>query len=822
VMELVGGENLAQRIARGAIPLREALPIASQIAGALEAAHEQGIVHRDLKPANIKVRPDGAVKVLDFGLAKAMEPAGAAPSGSPSAALATPAMTQAGMILGTAAYMSPEQAKGHPVDRRSDVWAFGVVLYEMLTGRRAFEGDDVSDTLAFLLMREPDWALLPADTPPSIRRLLRRCLEKDRKRRLDSAADARLEIEEALNAPSTVDDATAQPTPVPCSAWSRALTWVWAASTLGLAISLGFALWAPWRAAPLDRPLIRLDVDLGAGVSMPLPQTAGSSVAISPDGTRLAYASGSPPRLFVRRLDQPTATELPGTQGATVPFFSPDGQWVAFAAGNRLNKIAVEGGAVVTIGDVSGQQVGGAHWGEEGSLLVSEGFARGLIRMPAGGGPAEIVMGLGNEEMAFPCPQLLPGGKAILFAADTAMNVDTMTIEVLTLADRKRRIVARGGHSPRYLPASGGAGYLIYTNRAALFAIPFDLEALETRGTAVRVLDDVAYNGFTKTGQYDVSRTGTLVFRRASGEPSAQMTTVQWVDPTGGKEPLRATPGTYQQPSLSPDGKRIALTVDDGRNRDVWIFDPQRDALTRLTFEGYNINPTWSPDGQAIVFSTLGRGLFRVRVDGASQPQALVRTRTFLRPWSFAPDGTRLAYFETGPAPSQILTLPLVNQGDQWKGGEPEPFFKSRFAERLPSFSPDGRWLAYDSNESGTTEVYVRAFPPPSSGQGGKWPVSTSGGTGARWSRSGPELVYQSRDQLMAVRYTVTGDTFVAEKPRVWIAKLGGSEWDLAPDGKRVAVLTPVESARAPEREHEVVFLLNFVDELRRRVPPGK
>jgi len=298
--------------------------------------------------------------------------------------------------------------------------------------------------------------------------------------------------------------------------------------------------------------------------------------------------------------------------------------------------------------------------------------------------------------------------------------------------------------------------------------------------------------------------------------------TVQWVDATGRREPLRATPGTYQQPSLSPDGKRVALTVSEGGNRDVWVFDSQRDAMTRLTFEGYNINPTWSPDGQSVVFSTLGKGLFRVRADGASQPQALTRTRTFLRPWSFTPDGKRLAYFETALAKPQILTLPLVDQGGQWKGGEPEPFSKSRFAERLPSFSPDGRWLAYDSDESGRTEVYVRAFPAPSSRQGGKWPISNSGGTGARWSRSGPELVYQSGDQVMAVRYTATGDTVVAEKPRVWIAKLGGAEWDLAPDGKRVAVLTPVRSAEAPTREHEVVFLLNFFDELRRRLPPGR
>jgi serine/threonine protein kinase len=733
VMELIEGEDLSQRIARGAIPIGDALPIARQIAEALEAAHEQGIIHRDLKPANIKVRPDGTVKVLDFGLAKGLEQPGTMSSVSHSASITTPAMTQAGVILGTAAYMSPEQAKGRPLDRRSDVWAFGLVFYEMLTGQRVFRGEDVSESLALVLTREPEWTLLPVETPPLIRRLLRRCLEKDRKRRLDSAADARLEIEEVLSATAVIDGTAAQPTPARRSAWSGALMWSWAASTLGLVVALGLAVWAPWRIdAPSDRRLIRLDVDLGADVSMPSAPTGGSSIAISPDGTRLAYASGNPTRLFVRRLDQSTATELPGTQGATVPLFSPDGHWVGFVAGTKLNKVSVEGGAAVAIGDVAGSHMAGAHWGEESGLLVSEAFAnRGLLRLPAGGGPTETIMGLGPEELAFAVPRLLPGGKAILFATDTAMDVDTMTIEVLTLGDRKRKIVARGGQSPRFLPTSGASGYLVYTNRAALFAVPFDLETLETRGTAVRILDDVAYNSMNKGGQFDVSRTGTLVYRRSSVE--AQLT-VQWVGPTAKKEALRADPGSYGQPSLSPDGKRIALTISDGGNRDVWIFDPQRDAMTRLTFGGYNIEPKWSPDGQSLVFSTPGKGLFRVRTDGTSQPQALTRTKTFLRPWSFTPDGKRLAYLETSVAQPQILTLPLVDEGGQWKGGTPEPFTRSTYAERLPSFSPDGRWLAYDSDESGRLEVYVRAFPPPASGQGGKWQISNSGGTGARWS----------------------------------------------------------------------------------------
>jgi Tol biopolymer transport system component len=771
------------------------------------------------------VRSDGTVKVLDFGLAKAMEPSGAlSASASMSPTITTPAMTQGGLILGTAAYMSPEQAKGRPADKRSDVWAFGCVLYEMLTGARAFQGDDVSDTLAAVLRGEPNWMALPAGTPPPIRRLLRRCLEKDRKRRLDSAADARLEIEEALSTPSAADAATASPGMKPHSASPRALTWTLAASTLGLAIAL-VLLWARWRAEkPGDRPLARLDVDLGADVSLPTPNSEGNNVAISPDGTRLAYASGSPTKLFTRRLDQPKSTELPGTDGAVGPFFSPDGQWVGFYARGKLNKISVDGGAVVPLGDVTAFT--GASWGEDGNILVGDrDVLKGLVRIPAGGGPPETVAPLGTGESALARPQILPGGKAVLFTTSTSTSgdADRFNIEVLTLVDHHGKIVARGGTTARYLATSNGAGHLVYTNKTTLFAIPFDPDKLETRGTAVPVLDDVAYNTRIGAGGLDFSRTGTLVYRRTSAS-MAVMTTVQWVDAAGKKEPLRAKPGVYESPSLSPDGKRLALVLTDEGRPDVWVYDQQRE--TRLTFGGAaHYAPIWSPDGQYVVFgrtASTANGLLWTRADGASQPQALTQAkRTNQTPWSFRPDGKWLAYFESRGG-GQIWTVPLEEQGGQLKAGKPEQFLKSTFADQLPSFSPDGRWLAYESNALGRNEVYVRAFPPPSPGQGGQWQISNSGGTGPRWSGTRHELLYQSGDQIMAASYTVKGDTFVADKPRVWIAKLGGTQWDLAPDGKRVAVLTPVETAEAPKQEHEVVFLLNFFDELKRRVPVGQ
>jgi serine/threonine-protein kinase len=839
VMELVEGEDLSQRIARSAIPLDEALPIAKQIAEALEAAHEQGIIHRDLKPANIKVRADGMVKVLDFGLAKAMEPVGAFGTNAAMSPTLSVHATMAGVILGTAAYMSPEQARGKALDKRADIWAFGTVLFEMLTGRRAFPGEDISDTIVSVVSKEPDWSALPTQTPLAIRHVLARCLKKDAKARMRDIGEARLEIEDALTSPA--DGAAEQTTSKaerrttndePRRAWRRGLPWVVTAAALAAATISRWALWPAQTAA--DRPRMRLDVDLGAEVSLPAPGIAGSNVAISPDGTRLVYASGNPSKLYTRRLDQSKATELPATEGAQGPFFSPDGQWIGFAVGRSetygpdtrvsVKKISVEGGAVVTVSEELANFVG-ASWADDGSIILGGGpGSRGLLRIPAGGGASETVAPLGTGEAALARPQGLPGGKAVLFtAASNTESGDTgrYTVEVLTLADHHRKIVARGGSTARYLPASTGLGHLVYTNHATLFAVPFDLQTLETRGTVIPVLDDVGYFVALGVGGLDVTRTGTLIYRRATGG-AAGMTTVQWLDAGGKKEPVRATPAAFSNPRLSPDGKRIALGISAGANQDIWVYEPQRDASTRLTFGGVNAYPVWSPDGQYVVFTRLGQGIFQVRADGASQPQALTGSNANQIPWSFTPGGKRLACFELGK--DQMWTVALDEQGGQLRAGTPEPFLKSAFSDQAPSFSPDGRWLAYHSNESGRNEVFVRAFPLPASGQGGKWQISYSGGAFPRWSRTGHALVYQSGDQLMTVSYTANDTTFEADKPRVWIASLSGaagSDWDLAADGKRIVAVIPEGAAQAPP-EHEIVMLLNFADELRRRVPVGK
>jgi serine/threonine-protein kinase len=816
ILALIEGPTLSDRIAAGPIPLDETVPIAQQMAEALEYAHERGVIHRDLKPANVKITPEGTVKVLDFGLAKALSGEPDAPSASISPTL-TMRATQAGVILGTAAYMAPEQAKGKPVDRRADIWAFGVVLFEMLTSKPPFSGDSVAEIMASTIKEEPNLDRLPPSTPLGVRRLIERCLIKDPSQRLRDIGEARIALQNLGKEPEAaarVESTTSRPGKLP-----------WIAAGVMTAFA-AVALWSPWRVEkPVARPLVRLDVDLGADVSLPVPGPGGRDFAISPDGTRLAYVSGTPAKLLVRRLDQPNATTLPGTEDAGKPFFSPDGQWVGFLANHKVSKISVEGGAVVPLfGDSS--TFGGASWDKKDSIILSEATSKGLLRIPPDGGPPETVAKLGTGETALNQPQVLPGGKAILFSATGVSGEDRNTVEVLTLSDGHRKVVARGGANPRYLPTGDGVGHLVYLNNATLFAVPFDLAKLETRGTPVPVLYDVAYYPGTGAGQFDFSAApsghGTFVYRRAIGGAAFGMMTLQWVDPTGSKELLRAKPGGYEYPSVSPDGNRIALSLSDGGSPDIWVYDPQRDAMTRLTFGSECRYPVWSPDGRYVVFGCSGKGIFQTRADGAGQPQALTESKTRQIPWSFTPDGKWLAYSDYNTGLPQLWTVRLEDVGGRLKAGKPEPFLKSSFTALTAAFSPDGHWLAYSSNSSGDLEVYVRPFPPPSSGQGGQWQISNSGGYIPRWSPNGRDLFYWSNDQIMAVSYTIKGGTFLPEKPRVWIRKLGGTRWDLARDGKRVLVRTPVESPKALNEEREIVFLENFFDYLRQRVPIGK
>ena len=496
VMELVPGPTLAERIAAGAMPLEEALPLVHQLIDALEYAHERGVIHRDLKPANIKVTPDGRLKVLDFGLAKALgsESASGNPSASPTLTMRD---TMAGALVGTAAYMAPEQARGHAVDKRADIWAFGVVLCEMLTGRRLFGGPTISDTLAAVLTREPEWTHVPAGA----RRLLRACLERDSKRRLRDIGDARRLLEDAEAPPPAVSAPPSRPLP-------------WIVSTAALALIAAYASWTAWRATrPVERPLQRFSVDLGPEAIIGNRVTA----ILSPDGNRLVFAirnADGSVQLATRTLDQPKATPLAGTEGAADPFFSPDGQWVGFFASGKMKKISVHGGATVNLCNASAPR--GAAWNDDGTIILSPALTSGLQRIPDSGGPFHPLTDPAKSgEVSHRWPQILPGGQAVLYIGSVfAGNYEEASIEVLSLKTGQIKSVTRGGYYARYLPS----GHLVYVHQGTLFAVPFDLDRLEIRGTPTPVQDEVSANAISGAGQFDFSRTGTFIYFSGKGQ----------------------------------------------------------------------------------------------------------------------------------------------------------------------------------------------------------------------------------------------------------------------------------------------------------------
>jgi serine/threonine-protein kinase len=834
VMELVEGPTLADRIRNGPIPVDEALPIAKQIAEAVEYAHENNVIHRDLKPANIKLKVDGTVKVLDFGLAKAMSDdfAEVDMANSPTLSLAA---TQQGFILGTAGYMAPEQAKGKTVDRRADVWAFGVISYEMLTGKQPFEGETIADTLAHVITKEVSVDALPASTPSAIRTLLRRCLEKNAKRRLAHIGEARILLEDVVSGVAAHEvsvSTAAPPAPIKSRAWM-----VWVATTAAMTIvALGTSLIAYRATRPVEHPLMRFADDLSGD-----PYVGGSygpALAISPDGSRLAYVSRDANNIHIstRLLASDKTLVLAGTEGGEAPFFSPDGRWIGFFTNTELKKISVEGGAAVTICSTDGPPRGGGFWSDDGTIY----FARQqspVLRVSANGGTPSPATQLDKEkEVSNRGAQVLPGGDAFLFEAAKNNNIwEDATIQVQSIKSGQRKTLVQGGYFGRYIHGTDPAqGHLIYLHGGTLFAAPMDIKRLELIGPAQPVLEGVAGRNSNGLVHLALSNSGTLVY--LSGSSSGIQQSLSWMDVAGNTQALPASPSTaYVYPRISPDGSRIAVFAQDGSNINLVSYEPAQNRMTRLTFFQLLAvePPVWTPDGKHIVFHLLsselsGPGLYWTRSDGAGMPQPLMTglgQSLNLHPYSFSPDGRRLAYAQQSGTDGGIWTLPLdLTDPEHPKPGKPELFLSSKSGFADPAFSPDGRWIAYTSTltPQDPRQVFVRPFP----GPGGVWQVSNNGGQKPTWSRDGRTLYYQGGSDsadIMLTPYSVRGDSFEAGQPRRWSEKVveypnGG--FDLTADGKRAAVVTPASGANPADSQTHVMFLLNFADELRHKVPP--
>ncbi|MGA2747054.1 MAG: protein kinase, partial [Candidatus Sulfotelmatobacter sp.] len=774
-------------------------------ADALEAAHEKNIIHRDLKPANIMITSAGVVKVLDFGLAAVAQSSD--PSNPANSPTLTISPTRAGMILGTAAYMSPEQARGKAVDKRADIWAFGVVLYEMLTGKRLFQGEDLTETLAAVVKDKPDLSGVPAQVRP----LLNRCLEKDPKKRLRDIGDAMAPVDTEL--------ASVAPSP------PRLGVTGWVAAAI-LAGALGVAFWAPWRSEkPLERPMTRFSVDLGPDAVRGLRITA----VLSPDGTRLVFtgrAESGLLQLFTRRLDQAEAVPLAGTAQAdtSYPFFSPDGKWIGFIANGKIRKVAAQGGSAVVLGDAPQIPMGGS-WGEDENILF--GSPAGLMRIPSAGGVAQKVKGLDGPQLF---PQVLPGARAVLFNdfGGSGGTTEDFDIEVLQFETGKKKTLLHDGYFPRYLATSGKTGHLVYMHEGTLFGVAFDPKRLEIHDTPTPLLDDVAASNSLDRdggGQFAFSETGTFVY--LSGRVQNDVYPILALDASGKAAPLVAQTGAYDQPRFSPDGKRLAYTAPGSKGVDVWVYDLERNTPTQLTFTGPgNRELAWALDSRHLVFGD-GAALWWIRADGSGQPQQLSEKSLDPEPASFSPDG-RLAFTgDIGGVPD-IRTLPVdLSDPEHPKPGKAEPFLSnSQVVNADPAFSPDGKFLAYASSESGEEEVFVRPFP----GPGGKWKISTGGGKFPVWSRAAHELMFLGGvggdDRIMVADYTIQGDSFNAGRPRAWsptqVRRTGTRQnFDLAPDGKRAAIF-PRPAEQQSQGSLHATFLLNFFDEVRRRVPVGK
>jgi serine/threonine-protein kinase len=817
VMELVEGETLADRIARGPIPVDEALPIAKQIAEALEAAHERGIIHRDLKPANIKLRPDGTVKVLDFGLAKALEPAiGVATDVSQSPTITSPAMmTSVGTLLGTAAYMSPEQARGKPVHKRADIWAFGCVLYEMLTGTRAFGGSDVAETIGAVIHKDPPWGALPVGTPGTVRTALQRCLEKDPKRRIRDIGDVQLALSGAFDTqvpPSTVVDERSRP-------------WLATAIVAVLVVAAGSAGTAWWLLRSTSPPRGPVRFAITPSESEPLNiHGFFRQIAVSPTGAHVAYVTGSADsRLMIRGIDEIQAAPLRGSTGAGFPFFSPDGRWIGFFTGGSgdLKKMPIAGGAPVTICHYVGTPRG-ASWGPDGTIVFATNDTNtGLLSVSSDGGePAPLTKpDPAKGEQDHWMPSFSPDGRVIFFTVSSENGADSAQVAALDLRTGERKTLIRGGSDAVYVEAPGRSqedAFLVYGYAGTLKAARFDLSRLLLVTEPVSVVERVVMLQ-TAVTNFGISRDGTLVY--VPGDSSTGVArALWWVSRDGTEQPLNAPRRPYTSARLSPDGTRVVLAVSDEAN-DVWIYDIGRHSLTRLTTDpNLDNSAIWSVDGQRIFFTSARSGppnIYSQRADGTGVADRLTTSASIQGLGSFSPDGRLLVFHEGN----------TLNQGDVMvlrldPRPHVEPLLQTSFSEGAGEVSPDGRYIAYHSNESGRDEVYVRPFPMVEGG--GRWTISNAGGSRPAWSRDGKELFYFDATRAMMMVPIQATPTFSAGTPTKlfdgpWYAVATTRPYDVSRDGQRFLMIRDTDGANSGPATMTVV--VNWFEELKRLVP---
>jgi serine/threonine protein kinase/Tol biopolymer transport system component len=803
-MELVEGEDLSERIKRGAVPVDEAVAISLQIAEALEAAHEQGVVHRDLKPANIKVRPDGTVKVLDFGLAKAWD-ADSADSGLSLSPTMTAHATAAGLILGTAAYMSPEQARGMSVDRRADIWSFGVVLWEMLTGRKLFEGHTMSDVLASVLKEAPDLQALPADTPPHVHRLIGRCLDKDANRRLRDIGEARVALEGPGEEITAIDGAVEQ------HSTGQRRWFPWVSAGLATVAALVLAVLLIGREAP-EEGVIRFETPPPEGGRFHLAPDNPGPVAVSPDGRMITYSGRTTDgviQLWVRPLDEAAARPLAGTENAQYPFWSPDSRRIGFFARGKLRVVEAVGGPPLALCDATDGK--GGSWSRDGVIIFAPNYNSPLHSVVEAGGESTPIteFDVERKDNSHRHPRFLPDGQHFLYVARSASGAadEGQSIVISSLDGSQDRVLMRAPTAVEY-----ASGHILFIRDRTLLARPFDADKLEFSGDAFPIAEAVTLLApGTVVGVFSASQSGVLAYQVGRGQDDSFR--LVWRDREGNELGTVGEPGSYDEVHIIPGGELAAVALEEtaSGNGDIWVIDLRRNLFTKFSFDpGYESGVTPSPDGKTLFFTADNSGeysLVKKEIGGSGEGEVILESTLELYPTSVSPNSEFLSFFKGGDETNyDIWILPLSGDAEAY------PFIETEFVEVYGMFSPDGRWLAYMSNESGSPEIYVTAFPEP----GRKWQISINGGQSPRWNENGSEILYHASDGMItAVRVDAReGGLLIGEATPLFNTRLqpyGNYFWALSPDGERVLAMETGSEHDAPN----LSVVVNWLDSVR-------